>query len=243
MIVIPAIDIRAGRCVRLLQGDFSRETVYADDPVAVARHWASRGASWLHVVDLDGARAGEPVQLELVREIVRAVPGVLVQAGGGVRSLDAIERLLDSGVTRVVIGTVVLEQPELVTQAIERFGTDRLVVAIDSRDGWVATRGWETLTPVRAEDVAQRVAAQGVRRVLATDIGRDGTLTRPNVELMARLAAMGVLVIASGGVSRYEDLLALARVPGVEAAIVGRALYEGQLRFERAADWVVGGAG
>lgn len=243
MIVIPAIDIRAGRCVRLLQGDFARETVYADDPVAVARHWADLGSPWLHVVDLDGARAGQPVQLELVREIVRAVPDVLVQAGGGVRSLEAIERMLAFGVARVVIGTVALEQPELVTQAIERFGTDRLVVAIDSRDGWVATRGWETFAPIRAEAVAQQMARVGVRRILATDIARDGTMTCPNLELMARLARSGVTVIASGGVSRYEDLVALAGIPGVEAAIVGRALYEGRWRPQRATDWVVGGAG
>lgn len=243
MIVIPAIDIRAGRCVRLLQGDFARETVYADDPVAMARHWADLGAPWLHVVDLDGARTGQPVQLELVSAIVRAVPGVSVQAGGGVRSLEAIERLLALGVARVVIGTVALEQPELVAQAIDRFGADQLVVAIDSRDGWVATRGWETMAPVRAETVAQQVASVGVRRILATDIARDGTMTCPNVELMARLARSGVTVIASGGVGRYEDLVALAGISGVEAAIVGRALYEGRWCPQRATDWVVGGAG
>ncbi len=244
MIVIPAIDLRAGRCVRLVQGDFARETVYGDDPVAVARHWAERGAVWLHVVDLDGARAGHLVQLALIADIVRAVPGVAVQVGGGVRSPAAIEQLLDVGVARVVLGTVALERPELVAEAIARFGAERIVVAIDSRDGWVATRGWETVEPVRAEEVAQRMVTEGVRRILATDIARDGTLTQPNLELMARMAATGALVIASGGVSRREDLVALAGIPGVEAAIVGRALYEGRLRLERPEDWmVVGGAG
>jgi len=242
VIVIPAIDVRAGRCVRLLQGDFARETVYAEDPVAVARHWAQCGATWLHVVDLDGARAGEPVQLPLVREIVRAVPEVSVQAGGGVRSLETIARVLDAGVRRVVIGTAALERPTLIAQAIERFGAERIVVAVDSRDGWVATRGWETVEPVRAEAVARHVAELGVRRILATDIARDGTLASPNLALMARLAETGVAVIASGGVSRYEDLVALAGVPGVEAAIVGRALYEGRLRLESPTDWVVEGA-
>ncbi|MCX7623554.1 MAG: 1-(5-phosphoribosyl)-5-[(5-phosphoribosylamino)methylideneamino]imidazole-4-carboxamide isomerase [Thermomicrobium sp.] len=244
MIVIPAVDLRDGRCVRLFQGDFARETVYADDPVAMARHWANRGATWLHVVDLDGARAGAPVQLALVRAIVQATPEVSVQAGGGVRSLAAIRELLEAGVARVVVGTVALEQPELVAEALERFGADRIVVAVDSRDGLVATRGWESTAAIEAEAVVRRLAESGVRRILATDIARDGTLTGPNIELMARLAGIGVTVIASGGVRGPEDLVALARVPGVEATVVGRALYEGRLRLERPSDWVIaGGAG
>lgn len=241
MIVIPAIDLRRGRCVRLVQGDFSRETVYSDDPLRVARLWAECGARWLHVVDLDGARVGQPLQVGLVEQVVRAVPELLVQAGGGVRSLEAIERLLMTGVARVVIGTAAIEQPEFVAEAVRVFGADRIVVSVDSRDGWVATHGWETLQPVRAVDLVGRLVQFGVRRILATDVARDGTLTRPNFELMAQLANLGVAVIASGGVSSRADLEALAQVRGVEAVVVGRALYEGRLRCERPDDWIVAG--
>jgi phosphoribosylformimino-5-aminoimidazole carboxamide ribotide isomerase len=240
VIVIPAIDLREGRCVRLLQGDFARATVYSDDPIEMAQRWASAGARWLHVVDLDGARLGQPVQHELIERVIRAVPDVAVQVGGGVRTLDAVERLLVGGAARVVIGTAALERPDMLREALARFGVERVVVAVDSRDGWVATHGWETVQAIRVEEVVHRVVLLGVRRVLATDVTRDGTLTRPNLELMGRLAALGVTVIASGGVGSRSDLEALARVPGVEAAIVGRALYEGRVRFERPEDWVIG---
>jgi phosphoribosylformimino-5-aminoimidazole carboxamide ribotide isomerase len=180
------------------------------------------------------------VQHELIERVIRAVPDVAVQVGGGVRTLDAVERLLVGGAARVVIGTAALERPDMLREALARFGVERVVVAVDSRDGWVATHGWETVQAIRVEEVVHRVVLLGVRRVLATDVTRDGTLTRPNLELMGRLAALGVTVIASGGVGSRSDLEALARVPGVEAAIVGRALYEGRVRFERPEDWVIG---
>ncbi len=239
MIVIPAIDLRGGRCVRLVQGDYSRETVYSDDPVRVARRWAECGARWLHVVDLDGARAGQPLQVGLVEQVVRAVPELSVQVGGGLRSLEAIERVLMAGAARVVLGTAAIERPEFVAEAVRLFGADRIVVAVDSRAGRVATHGWETLQPVHAVDVVRRMVQFGVRRVLATDVARDGTLMRPNVELMADLAALGVAVIASGGVSSRADLEVLAQVRGVEAVVVGRALYEGRLRCQRPEEWIV----
>lgn len=239
MIVIPAIDLRAGRCVRLLRGDFARETVYADDPLLVAQTWCHRGASWLHVVDLDGARHGEPMQAELIERIIQAVPGVRVQVGGGVRTLSAIERWLTAGAARVVVGTVAVERPQLIAEAIRLFGSEALVVALDSREGWVATRGWESLSPVTVDEAAAQLRDVGIRRVLVTDIDRDGALSRPNAELMARIASRGLSVLASGGVSDREDLVALARIPGVEGAIVGRALYEGRLQLTRPEDWIV----
>lgn len=239
MIVIPAIDLRDGCCVRLFQGNFARETVYSDDPVTVARSWRAHGAAWLHVVDLDGARAGHPVQVKVIEAIVNAVPDMLVQVGGGIRSLEAIEQWLERGVARVILGTVAVEQPQLVAEAVQRFGSERIIVAVDSRDGFVATHGWELLQPVPAEAVVQRIAAMGVNRFLVTDVTRDGTMSKPNIVLMTRITELGVKVLASGGVCDYTDLLTLARVQGIEAVIVGRALYEGRFYFTRPENWII----
>lgn len=237
MIVIPAIDLRGGQCVRLLQGDFARETVYGADPISMARRWTAAGAPMLHVVDLDGARAGSPVQGALVRDMARAID-VPVQYGGGLRTLLDIERALDHGVGRVVLGTAAIAERALLVAALQRWGAERLVVGIDARDGFVATHGWLEATAVRAIALARDVAELGVTTVLYTDIARDGTLTSPNFAALAEITACGVEVIASGGVAAYEHLTALATIPGVGAAIVGQALYTGALQFGPG-DWDV----
>lgn len=230
MMVIPAIDLRGGRCVRLTQGDFERETVFDDDPVAVARQWVDAGASWLHLVDLDGARSGKPAQIDVIRSIVAAV-ACSVQVGGGIRDIDHAGALISSGVQRIIVGTAALENPDFAKTLIEQFGPERVIVGVDARDGYVATHGWLETSDVRAIDLVRRMMSIGVQRVVYTDIDRDGTLTSPNVEATAEIAASGVAVIASGGVARRADLDQLAVVPGVEAAIVGRALYTGAVEL------------
>ncbi|MGI8855640.1 MAG: 1-(5-phosphoribosyl)-5-[(5-phosphoribosylamino)methylideneamino]imidazole-4-carboxamide isomerase [Thermomicrobiales bacterium] len=228
MIVIPAIDLRGGKCVRLLRGDFSHETVYGDDPVAMARHWADAGATILHVVDLDGAAAGSPQQTDLIRAICAAIP-IPVEVGGGLRTLTDVEYTLAAGAARVVLGTAAIEHPDLVTAALTAHGPERIVLGLDARDGYVATGGWLETSSVRAVDLARAMAERGVRRVVATDIRRDGMRTGPNVEFLADVATSGLAVIASGGVKDRGHLTLLATIPGVEAVITGTALYTGDL--------------
>lgn len=237
MLVLPAIDLRGGLCVRLYQGDYNQETVFSDDPVSVAHSWQAAGAQMLHVVDLDGARDGLPVQRETIRDIVAALD-IPVQVGGGIRTRDHALALLNDGVARIVLGTAAIEHPELVTALLAEAGPERIIVGVDARDGMVATRGWMTTSAVAAESLVSDMIARGVRRVVYTDISRDGTLDAPNIEASARIAALGVGVIASGGVSRREHLIALAATPGIEAAIVGRALYTEYLQLATD-EWVV----
>lgn len=232
MEVIPAIDLRGGRCVRLVQGDYDRELAFSDDPVAVARRWVDEGASRLHVVDLDAARGGQPVNAAIVRAVIDAV-AVPVQVAGGVRDLDAVERWLAAGADRVVLGTAVVRDPQLAGEACRRHG-ERIVVSIDARDGVVAMEGWTEASDVRAEELLGRLAGLGVRRFVYTDIGRDGTLTSPNFETLASLvAATDAAIIAAGGVAEVAHLVQLASL-GVEAAIVGLALYDGRVRLPEA---------
>lgn len=230
--VIPAIDLRGGRCVRLLRGDYAEETIYGDDPIAMARRWEAEGARRLHLVDLDGARAGEPAQLDLAGRIAAAV-SIPVQLGGGLRQQDAIRAALDRGIDRVIIGTAAAEHPEQAAALFAEFG-DRLVLGLDARDGRVAVRGWQSTSEWDAVDLARRMVALGARRIVFTEIARDGTLAGPALEATRELArAAGVPVIASGGVRSMEDLVALAALTadGVEGAIVGRALYTGDVRL------------
>jgi phosphoribosylformimino-5-aminoimidazole carboxamide ribotide isomerase len=232
MEVIPAIDIRGGRCVRLAQGDYARETVFADDPVAMARRWVAAGATRLHVVDLDGAREGRPVNIEAVRAIAAAAP-CPVQTGGGIRDLAAVRALLDAGVARVVLGTAAVKAPDLVRAALAAAG-ERLIVSVDARDGRVRTEGWTEGSDLAASALVDQLAALGVRRIVYTDISRDGVTGGPNLDAYAPLVARGDLaVIAAGGVSTLDDVRALARC-GVEAAIIGRALYTGELALAAA---------
>jgi phosphoribosylformimino-5-aminoimidazole carboxamide ribotide isomerase len=237
MELFPAIDLRAGRCVRLTQGDFAAETVYDDDPVAVARAFAAAGAPWIHVVDLDAARTGEPANLAVVERIAEAVP-CAVQVGGGVRSPEAAEALLLAGATRVVVGTAAVERPELVDLLCERH-PERIAVGIDARGRDVAVRGWTEGSGVDLVDLAVRFEHSGIAALIVTEIGRDGTMVGPDVHQLASvLAATSTPVVASGGVGDLADLLALdaVDVAGRElaGAIVGRAIYEGRFTVSEA---------
>lgn len=235
MIIFPAIDIRGGRCVRLTEGRFDQETVFADNPADMARRWQSEGAQFLHIVDLDGALAGEPVNMKAIKEILQQVT-IPVQLGGGIRSLAVIEEMLTIGITRVIVGSIAVRQPELVKAACERFG-DKIVVGIDARDGVVAVDGWGASGNVSAEELAVRMAAAGVRRIIYTDISRDGTLAGVNVPATASLAEKtGIPVIASGGVSGMPDITALKQAAGsgIEGVIIGKAIYTGALRLTEA---------
>ena len=230
--IIPAIDLRGGCCVRLYQGDFSKETVYDEDPLAAARRWVELGATRLHVVDLDGARAGEPRQLDLAASIARIVP-VPVQLGGGLRDLSAVQRALESGIERAILGTAAIESKSFRLAALDRFG-DRLIIGLDVRRGSLAARGWVHATELEPVEFARRIASEGASRVVYTDIERDGTLDGPNIPALIRLAEIdGLRVIASGGVGKLQDLFALAET-NVEAAIVGQALYAGALSLPSA---------
>jgi len=236
MIVIPAIDLRNGRCVRLAQGRKSDVTVYNENPLAVAREFAAAGAEMIHVVDLDGA-FGEPFSpnREVAKKIIEKVD-VRVEFGGGVRSLPDVKELCDAGVVRVVLGTIAAESPELLKDFVDLFWT-RICVGIDARDGVVMTHGWETATPVMAVDLARTVVACGVKRIIYTDIARDGMMVGPNIEqTRAVVKAANVQVTASGGVSSLDDLRRLrdANEPLLDSVIVGKALYEGKFRFEEA---------
>ncbi len=233
MTIIPAVDIRGGRCVRLLQGRFDAETVYGDDPAAMAERWVSAGAERLHVVDLDGAVAGTPKNQAAVTAIINAVT-VPVQVGGGVRDLATIETYLTAGAARVVLGTRAALDPAFLREACARFpGT--VVVAIDARDGRVAIRGWVEAIDRSAVDVARGASHAGAAALLFTDIRRDGTQEGPNLESLAEVAAAATIpVIASGGVSTMTHVQSLARIQGVEAAIVGQALYQGTLSLRDA---------
>lgn len=238
--VIPAIDLRGGRCVRLVQGDYDRETVFSDDPVDVARRWQASGARILHVVDLDGARDGVPSQRDVIGAIVAALD-IPVQVGGGVRTFEHGAALYDTGVQRVVLGTAAIEQPELVDRLLAAYGPERVIIGVDARNGLVATRGWTETSEVTAEALIEGMRERGVRRVVYTDIDRDGTLVSPNFDAIARIGTLGVAVVASGGVASQEHLVQLATIPGVDEAIVGRALYTGDVVLDGDA-WVIDAA-
>ena len=236
MRLIPAIDIQGGRCVRLRRGDFADETVFSDDPVAVAERWVREGADFLHVVDLDGAREGEPKNLSLVLAIVEAV-AVPVQTGGGIRTEAALESIAESLVAKAVLGTSAVDDEDLVARALALLGRARLIVAVDAEEGLVRTKGWVERTQVRALDLAKRLAQMGVAEILYTDIARDGMMQRANIEGIRELAGgSGLEVLASGGVTDLDDLRALKKLEpcGVAGVIVGRALYEGRFTVAEA---------
>jgi len=237
MLLIPAIDIKDGRCVRLRQGDMNSATVFSEDPVAMARHWVGQGARRLHVVDLNGARSGRPVNEAVIRRIVEAIGAeVPVQLGGGLRDLDTIERYIDGGIGFVVIGTAAVKNPGFLHDACSAFG-GHVIVALDAREGKVATDGWSKLTGHDVVDLAVKFEDYGVEAILYTDIGRDGMLTGVNLDATVALArAVKIPVIASGGVATMEDIERLCSVQseGIEAAVLGRSLYEGTLDFRAA---------
>ncbi|MBA7470684.1 1-(5-phosphoribosyl)-5-[(5-phosphoribosylamino)methylideneamino] imidazole-4-carboxamide isomerase [subsurface metagenome] len=234
MEVIPAIDLKGGKCVRLYQGDYRQETVFSEEPIDIARRWQSLGARRLHIVDLDGAAKGELCHVSLIEEIARAVP-IPLQLGGGLRRIEAIAQALELGVACAILGTAAIEDHALIQEACNRFG-NRIIVSIDARDGYVATHGWQERTEVMAIELVQRMASIGVERFIYTDIARDGTLTEPNFDAVAELVAKTSLpIIAAGGIASLEHLKKLFRI-GVEGAIVGRAIYTGDIDLKQALD-------
>ncbi|MEW6694621.1 1-(5-phosphoribosyl)-5-(5-phosphoribosylamino)methylideneamino imidazole-4-carboxamide isomerase [Tepidimonas thermarum] len=243
MLLIPAIDLKDGQCVRLKQGDMDQSTVFSDDPAAMARHWVEQGAQRLHLVDLNGAFAGKPKNEAAIRSILREVgDDIDVQLGGGIRDLDTIERYLDAGLRYVIIGTAAVKNPGFLQDACTAFG-GHIIVGLDAKDGKVATDGWSKLTGHEVVDLARKFEDYGVEAVIYTDIGRDGMLTGINVEATVRLAqALSIPVIASGGLSGLEDIRRLCAVEseGVEGVICGRAIYSGDLDFAAAVRLVDG---
>jgi phosphoribosylformimino-5-aminoimidazole carboxamide ribotide isomerase len=233
MDLLPAIDIRAGRVVRLTQGEADRETAYGADPVAQAEEFIAQGALWIHVVDLDRA-FGTGENLGILRSIVQRVGGrVRIQTGGGIRNLDALKAVLELGVTRAVLGTATVTDPDLVPGAVQLAGADGVVIGLDAKDGKVAIRGWVEKTDLDVHDVCRRVLGQGARHVVYTDVGRDGMLSGPDIDGAVALKRLGAQVIASGGVASLEDLRAVKRA-GLSGAITGRAIYEGKFTVRQA---------
>ncbi len=229
MIILPAIDIKDGRCVRLYQGDYAQVTTYDADPVQVALRWQEAGASWLHIVDLDGAAQGSPANADLIGRI-REATTLHIEVGGGMRSLSHIEQILGLGVDRVILGTVAITDRALLQDALARWG-EQIIVGLDARDGWIAISGWRETSKVKAVALAAELCEDGVQRFVYTDISRDGALTGPNLPALKEMQyAISCALIASGGVSSLADLQALASL-GVEGAIVGKAIYTGDVNL------------
>lgn len=235
MDVIPAIDLLDGRCVRLYQGDYQKSQVFNENPVDVARQWVEQKASWLHIVDLDGAKTGKLVNLQAIEAIARTVP-VRIQVGGGLRDRASVAQLFNLGVQRVILGTIAVEQPQLVADLCQEF-PGQIVVGIDARNGRVATRGWLETSEVLATALAQQMQELGAAAIIYTDIHRDGTLQGPNLAALRELAAeISIPIIASGGISSVTDLLSLLALEplGVTGVIIGRALYTGDISLKQA---------
>lgn len=235
MLILPAIDLRGGNCVRLVKGDFKQETIYSEHPEEIALRWEEGGAEFLHVVDLDGALAGEPQNMDAIKRILQAVK-IPVEVGGGIRSMESIDRLLSIGVSRVILGSVAVHKEELVQEACSAYG-NRIVVGIDAKKGIVATDGWEKSGDISAVELAKRLGAFGLETIIYTDISRDGTLSGVNVTETAHLArASGIKVIASGGVKSISDIEGLKKreCDGIIGVIVGKSIYEGTLSLTEA---------
>ena len=235
-LIFPAIDLKCGKVVRLQQGRADAETVYSDDPVAVAKRWEDEGARYLHIVDLDGAFAGEPRNWDLVQAIINAVQ-IPVQLGGGLRGRAHVQEALDMGVTRVVLGTKACDSPEFVSALVKDFGP-RIIVGIDARDGFVAVKGWTEKTELSALDFAQQIDPLGVTNIIFTDVSTDGMLAGPNYSAISNLcAAVNCNVIASGGVSSLDDVRRLQRLaekwPNLVGVIIGKALYDGRIDLKQ----------
>ncbi|PCJ22353.1 MAG: 1-(5-phosphoribosyl)-5-[(5-phosphoribosylamino)methylideneamino]imidazole-4-carboxamide isomerase [SAR86 cluster bacterium] len=240
MLVIPAIDLKDGQCVRLLQGRMEDATVFSDDPVQMAGQWLSMGARRLHIVDLNGAFAGTPVNGDIVADIAKAYPELPIQIGGGIRDLESIKFYIDAGVSYVIIGTAAVKQPEFVKQACDAY-PGKVIVGLDAIDGKVATEGWADISELTAVDLAQKFAGYGVQAIVYTDISRDGMMQGVNIESTVELAEQSSIpVIASGGVSKLSDIVDLKAVAntatgaGIMGAITGRAIYDGKLDLSEA---------
>jgi phosphoribosylformimino-5-aminoimidazole carboxamide ribotide isomerase len=235
MVILPAIDLRGGKCVRLIQGDYGQETVYGDDPAAVARGFAEEGATWIHVVDLDGAKTGEPVHLEALRAI-RDAAGVAIEFGGGIKDERGLAMALEAGATRVVLGSAIVRDPDFAERTFNELG-DRAVAGIDARDRKVAVHGWLETSEIDAVEMAIRVRDMGAQRIVLTDIARDGMLTGPNLDLLREVSeACGLPIVQSGGIASLEDLDALLALGSAapEGVITGKAVYEGRFTVREA---------
>lgn len=240
--IYPAIDIRAGKCVRLLQGDYDKETVYGDSPFEMAKRFAEKGARWIHMVDLDGAKEGKPVNDEYVLEVAKNLP-VNIQVGGGIRTEETVHMYLQGGVSRIILGSSAISNPQFVKEMLKQYGGDRIAIGIDARDGYVATHGWIKTSEVKAEELAKELVQHGAKTFIMTDISRDGMMAGPNVEAIAALGKVtGENVIASGGVSSMEDIRNLLkhRDDGISGAIIGKAIYTGAIILEEALQEVRG---
>ncbi len=234
MKLYPAIDLKDGNCVRLIQGDYNQVTVYGNNPAQMAKKWESLGGDYLHIVDLDGAKEGVGINDEAIREIVKAI-NIPIELGGGIRTLEDIKAKLDMGVDRVILGSAAIKNKELVKEAIEVFGADKIVIGVDAKDGMVAIEGWLEVTDVSALEFCKELEQLGVKTVIYTDIAKDGMMQGPNVEETKKLVqATGLDIIASGGVSTLEDLKNLEQI-NVYGAIIGKALYIGAIQLEEAA--------
>lgn len=232
MVIYPAVDIRNGKCVRLSQGKFDDMTVYSDNPVDMAVKWKDMGAGNLHVVDLDGARCGQPVNMDVIEEIT-ASTGIFVQVGGGIRSIDAVQKIFAAGASRIILGTSAVQSPKLVEEALDRFG-DRIAIGIDARDGLVAVEGWEKTSEFSAVSFARKMCEMGVKTIIYTDISRDGMLSGPNLAAMSQMVdSVDADIIASGGIGRSKDITDLKKT-GVSGAIIGKALYTGAVDLKEA---------
>jgi phosphoribosylformimino-5-aminoimidazole carboxamide ribotide isomerase len=231
----PAIDMRGGKCVRLLQGDYNQETVYGDSPFDMAKQFSEQGAEWIHMVDLDGAKDGKKVNHEHVLRVAKELPAK-VQIGGGIRSMEDISYYVDAGVDRVILGSTAVSNPEFVREALQRYGGSRVAIGLDARDGFVATEGWLETSHIMAVDLAKRLVEEGAETFIFTDISKDGMLQGPNVEAIGELARItGKEVIASGGVSSIIDLVSLKKDErNISGAIIGKALYTGRFTLSDA---------
>ena len=242
MILIPAIDLKQGQCVRLRQGRMEESTVFSDDPVAMAGKWVDQGAKRLHLVDLDGAFEGQPVNADVVESIAEAYPDLPIQIGGGIRTIETVETYLEAGVKYVIIGTQAVKKPEFVTELCSEF-PGHVIVGIDAKDGLVAVQGWAESSDQSAEHLAMKFEDQGVSAIVYTDISRDGMMQGVNVEATRDLAkAVSIPVIASGGVTNIDDIKHLNQVKsaGIEAVIIGRALYEGTIDLAESQNYIDG---
>ena len=238
MEVIPVIDLKDGRCVRLYQGDFDREHVYSDDPVGVLRRWEEEGAPRIHIIDLDAAVSGKPQNRSIIEKISSEAT-VPVQVGGGVRGMATLERYLETGVQRVILGTAAVEDADFVREACNRY-PESVIIGVDAKDGYVKTAGWTRESDLTAIELTSRMEKLGARRFIYTDVSRDGTLTKPNFEAVAQLRSLtSAAVIASGGVSSIEQLVRLKEI-GVEGAIVGKALFTGDIALREAIEIAAG---
>lgn len=230
MIIFPAIDILDGKCVRLIQGDYNKEVVYDDNPVQMAQQWEEKGAAFIHIVDLNGAKSGESVNKQMIVDIAKAVE-VPIQVGGGIRTIETVRDYVENGVARVIVGTAAVTDPEFLREAVDAYG-DKIAVSLDARNGYIATDGWTDTSEVRALDLVRDLEELGVRTIVYTDIAKDGMLQGPNLEEQQLInEATSIDVIASGGVTTVDDVAALRELD-LYGCIIGKALYDGKLQFE-----------